>query len=91
MSEEILLKPITEEGEGCVLYFGNVQTRECLSLGKLKTVECRPEFYLDRLYRKIREKLKLFLNLDANGSVQKLLADYAEQSKELVKEKRIEL
>lgn len=59
MEIEISKKPINEEGEGCVLYFCNQENNECLSLAKLKTIECTYFLLiLDRIARKMREKLK---------------------------------
>lgn len=44
------------------MYFCNAETDECLSLAKLKTLECNNLLIIkDRLSRKIREKLKLVL------------------------------
>ena len=40
IEEEISAKSIKDEGEGCVIYFCDNETNECLSLAKLKTIEC---------------------------------------------------
>jgi hypothetical protein len=63
IEQEISAKSITDEGEGCVLYFCNSETNECLSLAKLKTIECTKfsYIYIDRIARKIREKVKRLL------------------------------
>ncbi|CAD8065097.1 unnamed protein product [Paramecium primaurelia] len=50
LKEIIKMKSIEEEGEGAVLYFLNDQD-QCLSLGKLKTIEYK-------IHRQIRESLK---------------------------------
>jgi len=40
LKREIAVKKVEEEGEGCVLYFCDPLEEVCLSLGKLKTLEC---------------------------------------------------
>ncbi|CAD8075566.1 unnamed protein product [Paramecium sonneborni] len=50
LKEIIKIKSIEEEGEGAVLYFLN-DSNQCLSLGKLKTIEYK-------IHRQIRESLK---------------------------------
>lgn len=63
------MKKVEEEGEGCVLYFCDPEEEVCVSLGKLKTLECTISKYLDIFYRKLREKLKL--HIEKKGDIEK--------------------
>ena len=59
VSTKIASADIELEQEGCVLYFLNTKSQKVVSLGKFKTLEYK-------IFRKLREKLKNFINFYDN-------------------------